>query len=43
MPIKVFSGNGTSTLSNVVNGIYWAVDHGADVISMSSSSTQSSS
>jgi thermitase len=42
MPVKVFSGNGTSTLSNVVNGIYWAVDHGADVISMSFSSTQSS-
>jgi subtilisin family serine protease len=42
MPIKVFSGNGTSTLSNVVNGIYWAVDHGADVISMSFSSTLSS-
>ena len=42
MPVKVFSGNGESTLSNVVNGIYWAVDHGADVISMSFSSTQSS-
>jgi thermitase len=42
MPVKVFSGNGTSTLSNVVSGIYWAVDHGADVISMSFSSTQSS-
>src|SRR5271157_4153961 len=42
MPIKVFTGTGTSTLSNVVNGIYFAVDHGADVISMSFSSTQSS-
>jgi subtilisin family serine protease len=42
MPVKVFSGNGSATLSNVVNGIYWAVDHGADVISMSFSSTESS-
>ena len=42
MPVKVFSGDGRSTLSNVVSGIYWAVDHGADVINMSFSSTQSS-
>ena len=42
MPVKVFSGTGTSTLSNIVTGIRWAVDHGADVINMSFSSTQSS-
>jgi hypothetical protein len=42
MPVKVFSANGTSTLSNVLTGIYWAVDHGANVINMSFSSTQSS-
>jgi len=42
MPVKVFTGAGTSTLTNIVNGIYWAVDHGADVISMSFSSTGSS-
>jgi subtilisin family serine protease len=42
MPVKVFTGAGTSTLSNIVSGIYWAVDHGADVINMSFSATQSS-
>ena len=42
MPVKVFTGTGTSSLSNIVSGIYWAVDHGADVISMSFSSTGSS-
>lgn len=42
MPVKVFTGTGTSSLSNIVSGIYWAVDHGADVISMSFSSTESS-
>jgi hypothetical protein len=42
MPVKVFTGAGTSTLSNIVSGIYWAVDHGADVINMSFDSTQSS-
>jgi subtilisin family serine protease len=42
MPVKVFTGAGTSTLSNIVSGIHWAVDHGADVISMSFSSTESS-
>ena len=42
MPVKVFTGTGTSSLSNIVSGIRWAVDHGADVISMSFSSTGSS-
>ena len=42
MPVKVFTGAGTATLSNIVSGIHWAVDHGADVINMSFSSTQSS-
>ena len=42
MPVKVFTGAGTSVLSNIVSGIYWAVDHGANVINMSFSSTQSS-
>jgi subtilisin family serine protease len=42
MPVKVFTGTGTSTLSNIVAGIYWAVDHGASVINMSFSATASS-
>jgi thermitase len=42
MPVKVFTGTGVSTLSNIVSGIHWAADHGADVISMSFSSTESS-
>jgi subtilisin family serine protease len=42
MPVKVFEGDGTSSLSDILAGIYWAVDHGADVINMSFSSTQSS-
>jgi subtilisin family serine protease len=42
MPVKVFTGGGRSTLSSIVSGIYWAVDHGANVISMSFSAMQSS-
>lgn len=35
MPVKVFAADGTATISQIVEGIYWAVDHGADVINMS--------
>jgi hypothetical protein len=42
MPVKVFTAAGTSTLSNIVSGIYWAVGHGANVINMSFSSSGSS-
>lgn len=35
MPVKVFSSDGTSTLSLIIGGIYYAVDHGAKVINMS--------
>ncbi len=42
MPLKAFSGSGTADLSAVVQAIYYAVDNGADVISMSFSATESS-
>ncbi len=35
MPIKVLNATGSGTNAWVANGIYFAVDHGADVISMS--------
>jgi subtilisin family serine protease len=38
MPVRVFNSNGTTTLFRIVQGIYYAVDHGASVINMSFSS-----
>jgi subtilisin family serine protease len=35
MPVKVLDRAGYGTMLNIVNGIYWAVDNGADVINMS--------
>lgn len=35
MPLKAFSADGTAQLVDVVSAIYYAVDHGADVINMS--------
>jgi subtilisin family serine protease len=35
MPVKVLAGNGFGTTAALATGIIWAVDHGADVISMS--------
>lgn len=35
MPIRVLDQNGSGTYTNVVNGVYYATDHGAKVISMS--------
>ena len=42
MPLKAFSGDGTATMSRVISAIYYAVDHGARVISMSFNSTADS-
>jgi subtilisin family serine protease len=43
MPLKAFAGDGSSDLFNIVRAIYYAADHGANVISMSFELTQNSS
>lgn len=35
MPVKVLNSGGTGTYSDLIDGIMWATDNGADVISMS--------
>ena len=35
MPIRVLDENGTGSLSNLIRGIRWATDNGADVINLS--------
>jgi len=42
MPLKAFAGDGSSDLFNIVSAIYYAADHGANIISMSFELTQSS-
>jgi subtilisin family serine protease len=42
LPVRSFAANGAATISQVVDGIYWALDHGADVINMSFSTTEPS-
>ena len=39
MPIKAFQSNGTANLSDIISAIYFATDHGANVINMSFSQT----
>lgn len=42
LSVRAFAADGTSTVSQIVAGIYWAIDHGADVINMSFSTAQNS-
>lgn len=42
MPLKAFAGDGSSNLFNILRAIYFAADHGANVINMSFEITQSS-
>jgi len=42
MPVKVFGNDGTAQLSTLLNGLYYAIDHGAKVINMSFSMTAAS-
>jgi subtilisin family serine protease len=42
MPLKAFAGDGSSDLFNIIRAIYYAADHGAQVISMSFEIGQSS-
>lgn len=43
MPIRVFNGDGTASLADIIEAIYWAVDNGADAINMSFSVAEHSS
>src|SRR5581483_3580098 len=38
MPVRVFNSDGTTTLFRILQGVYYAVNHGANVINMSFSS-----
>ena len=42
MPLRVFDGQGKAHVFDIVRAIYWAVDHGADVINMSFTFSDSS-
>ena len=42
MPLKAFRADGTSNLSDIIRAIYYAADHGANIVSMSFSMAQSS-
>jgi thermitase len=42
MPLKAFKSDGSSTVFDVVQAIYYAIDHGARVINMSFSATAAS-
>ena len=42
MPIKSLADNGSGSINAVIDGVIWAVDHGADIIAMSLGSMYSS-
>lgn len=42
LPVKAFGANGSGTLSNIISGIYYAVQNNANVINMSFELSQSS-
>ena len=42
LPLKAFSANGTGYLANIVAALYYAVQHGANVVNMSFDLTSSS-
>jgi subtilisin family serine protease len=42
MPLRAFYADGSGNISDIVNAIYYATDHGANVINMSFSSTSPS-
>ncbi len=35
MPVKVMAASGQGSTSDIIDGVWWAMNHGADVISMS--------
>lgn len=43
MPLKAFRADGSSNLASIIEAIYYAADHGANVISMSFDTPQASS
>lgn len=43
MPVRIIGPDGSGNYSNLIAGIYWAVDHGANIINLSLAGTANSS